>query len=65
VAMSLAAFDGLSSKEIAVRMKISPNAVRCHLMRGRKRLRDVAVAPPNRRLGCVPAALAPLVADNS
>lgn len=38
-AVSLAAFEGLSSEEIATRMNISPNAARCHLMRGRKRLR--------------------------
>lgn len=38
-AISLAAFEGLSSEEIALQMKISPNAARCHLMRGRKQLR--------------------------
>lgn len=65
VAVSLAAFEGLRSKEIAVRMQISPNAVRCHLMRGRKQLRDVAAAPPDRRPSRVALALATLAAGNS
>lgn len=39
VALTLAAFEGLTSEEIAARMSISPNAARCHLMRGRKQLR--------------------------
>ena len=42
VALTLAAFDGLSSEEIAARMNITPNAARCHLMRGRKQLRLMA-----------------------
>jgi RNA polymerase sigma-70 factor, ECF subfamily len=44
VALTLAAFDGLSSEEIAARMNISPNAARCHLMRARKQLRLIAAA---------------------
>ena len=42
VALTLAAFDGLSSEEIAARMDITPNAARCHLMRARKQLRQFA-----------------------
>jgi RNA polymerase sigma-70 factor (ECF subfamily) len=42
VALTLAAFEGLTSDEIAVRMKITPNAVRCHLKRGRQQLRLLA-----------------------
>ena len=39
VAIKLAAFEGLTSEEIAERMGITPNAARCHLMRARKQLR--------------------------
>lgn len=42
VALTLAAFEGLNSEEIAARMNISPNAARCHLVRARKQLRLVA-----------------------
>jgi hypothetical protein len=38
-------FEGLSSEEISARMTITPNAARCHLMRGRKQLRKLASAP--------------------
>jgi RNA polymerase sigma-70 factor (ECF subfamily) len=42
VALTLAAFQGLNSDEIAVRMNITANAARCLLMRGRKQLRLLA-----------------------
>ena len=42
VALTLAAFEGLTSEEIAARMNITPNAARCHLMRARKQLRHYA-----------------------
>ena len=45
VAITLAAFEGLTSEEIAERMGITPNAARCHLMRARKQLRLRAEAP--------------------
>ncbi len=44
VALTLAAFEGLSSEEIAARMNITPNAARCHLMRARKQIRLLAGA---------------------
>ena len=46
IAVSLAAFGGWSSDEIASRMHISSNAVRCHLLRARRQLRDMASALP-------------------
>lgn len=46
VALTFAAFEGLSSEEIAARMQISPNAVRCHLMRARKQLRGTIAQDP-------------------
>jgi RNA polymerase sigma-70 factor (ECF subfamily) len=49
IAITLAVLEDLSSEEIAARMQISPNAVRSHLLRGRKQLRDFAAALPDRR----------------
>lgn len=40
-AVTLAGLHGLRSEEIAARMQISPNAVRCHLTRARKTLRCI------------------------
>jgi RNA polymerase sigma-70 factor, ECF subfamily len=45
IAVRLAAFEGLTSEEIAARMNITPNAARCHLMRGRKQLRALRAQP--------------------
>jgi RNA polymerase sigma-70 factor, ECF subfamily len=45
IAVRLAAFEGLTSEEIAARMNITPNAARCHLMRGRKQLRALTAQP--------------------
>jgi RNA polymerase sigma-70 factor, ECF subfamily len=45
IAVRLAAFEGLTSEEIAARMNITPNAARCHLMRGRKQLRALTARP--------------------
>lgn len=38
--IKLSAYEGLNADEIATKMGISPNAVRCHLLRARKNLRE-------------------------
>jgi RNA polymerase sigma-70 factor (ECF subfamily) len=40
--LKMTAFEGLQCEEIAGHLRISADAVRCHLLRGRKRLREVA-----------------------